>query len=331
MVIHFICTGNTFRSRLAEAYLKSLEIPAIEVMSSGTKARLNDVRISPYTVLILDKYKITKFASKNKTQLTQSRLNEGDVTICVNRKVYRECQDEGFKLPQRTYIWDIDDVTLFSSLFEEELSEHRVPETTETIYRNIREHVDELVGFLKRPKAMELVDILDEDGMPTGKTSEITTIHANGWVYAGAHVGLYTMSGKVILEKRSSNIIFNPNLWDIGVGGVVKSGETPEAAIIREVNEELGFNLEPTKLKKLFVFNYDHYLPHYGFHNHHLTHTYISEVPENVKFTIQKSEVSEVKMLNIDDVLLMNKSNKNGITPTHVYNKRILDAIAETV
>ena len=103
--------------------------------------------------------------------------------------------------------------------------------------------------------------------------------------------------------------------------------ETPEEAIIREANEELGLNLEMMKLKKLFVFNYDHYLPHYGFHNHNFTHTYIAEIPEDVKFTIQKSEVSEVKMLNIDEVFLINESNKDSIVPTHVYNKRILDAI----
>jgi len=300
-------------------------------MSSGSNARLNDVRITPYAALILEKYNISEFASKNKTQLTQSRLDEGDVTICVNRKVYRECRDQGFKLPQRTYIWDIDDVTQFSNLFQDELSQHQVPEITETVYRNIREDVDGLVGFLKRPKTKELIDVLDNEGRPTGKTSDITTIHANGWLYTGVHVGLYTRGGKVTVAKRSSNIIFYPNLWDVGVGGAVKSGETPEEAIIREVNEELGFNLKIEQLKKLFVFNYNHYLPHYGFHNHNLTHTYIAKIPEDAKFTIQKSEVSEVKMLNIDEVILMNESNKDGITPTHGYNKRILDAILETV
>ena len=324
MVIHFVCSGNTFRSRLAEAYLRSLKIPGIEVMSSGTRARLNDVRISPYTALILEKYGITEFASKNKTQLTQSRLDEGDITICVSREVYRECQNQGLKLPERTYIWNINDVTQFSNLFQKELEQHQVPEITETIYRNIREHVDELIEFIKRPKSKELVDILDSEGRPTGKTSDITTIHANGWIYAGVHVGLYTKSGKVVLEKRSSSIIFSPSLWDIGVGGAVNSGETPEEAIIREVKEELGLNLEPTKLKKLFVFNYDHYLPHYGFHNHHFTHTFIAEVPEDIDFTIQKSEVSEVKMLSIDEILLMNESNKDSIVPVHVYNRRIL-------
>jgi isopentenyl-diphosphate Delta-isomerase len=331
MVIHFVCSGNTFRSRLAEAYLKSLKIPNIEVMSSGSYVSLNSVSITPYAALILDKYNIKEFASKTKTQLTQSRLDEGDITICVNRKVYNECQAQALKLPKRTYVWDIDDVTEFSNQFQKELSQHQVPEITETIFRNIREDVDGLVGFLKMSKSKELIDVLDDEGQPTGKTSDITTIHANGWLYAGVHVGLYTTDGKIILAKRSSNIFFYPNSWDIGVGGAVKSGETPEEAIIREVNEELGFNLKIEQLKKLFVFDYNHYLPHYGFHNHNLTHTYIAKIPENTKFTVQESEVSEVKMLNIDEVILMNESNKDGITPTNVYNKRILDAIVEVV
>lgn len=331
MIIHFVCSGNTFRSRLAEAYLKSLKIPNIEVMSSGSNTSRSSVTVTPYAALILDEYNIAEFASKTKTQLTQSRLNEADITICANRKVYDECQGQGLKLPQRTYVWDIDDVTEFSSQFQKELRQHQVPEIAETIFRNIREDVDDLVRFLKMSKSKELIDVLDNEGKPTGKTSDITTIHANGWLYAGVHVGLYMTGGKVILAKRSSNIFFYPNSWDIGVGGAVKSGETPDEAIIREVNEELGFNLKIEQLKKLFVFNYNHYLPHYGFHNHNLTYTYIAKIPENTKFTIQKSEVSEVKILNINEVIFMNESNKDGITPTPVYNKRILDAIAEVV
>jgi protein-tyrosine-phosphatase len=39
MRVHFICRGNVYRSRIAEAYLKSLELEGLEVLSSGTIAR----------------------------------------------------------------------------------------------------------------------------------------------------------------------------------------------------------------------------------------------------------------------------------------------------
>ena len=40
MVIHFVCRGNTHRSRLAEAYTKSLtqEIEDVTILSSGIEA-----------------------------------------------------------------------------------------------------------------------------------------------------------------------------------------------------------------------------------------------------------------------------------------------------
>ena len=38
MIIHFICRGNSFRSIIAEAYLKSRRLDGLKVISSGTNA-----------------------------------------------------------------------------------------------------------------------------------------------------------------------------------------------------------------------------------------------------------------------------------------------------
>jgi hypothetical protein len=38
MLIHFICRGNSFRSIIAEAYLNSLRIKGLRILSSGTAA-----------------------------------------------------------------------------------------------------------------------------------------------------------------------------------------------------------------------------------------------------------------------------------------------------
>ena len=36
--VHFVCNGNIFRSRLAEAYAKSLGLGQLEISSSGVVA-----------------------------------------------------------------------------------------------------------------------------------------------------------------------------------------------------------------------------------------------------------------------------------------------------
>jgi protein-tyrosine-phosphatase len=41
MTIHFICTGNIYRSRLAETYCASKGVPGLFVSSSGIGTKLN--------------------------------------------------------------------------------------------------------------------------------------------------------------------------------------------------------------------------------------------------------------------------------------------------
>jgi protein-tyrosine-phosphatase len=43
MRVHFVCTGNLYRSRMAEAYLRSKAIPGLEVTSSGVLAEMQAV------------------------------------------------------------------------------------------------------------------------------------------------------------------------------------------------------------------------------------------------------------------------------------------------
>jgi 8-oxo-dGTP diphosphatase len=51
--------------------------------------------------------------------------------------------------------------------------------------------------------------------------------------------GLLVMSGTVLLGKRAPTRTLAPNVWDV-FGGRVESGESAEAALVRELGEELG-------------------------------------------------------------------------------------------
>lgn len=50
---------------------------------------------------------------------------------------------------------------------------------------------------------------------------------------------LLVRDGRLLLGRRSPAKPFYPNVWDL-IGGHAEAGETPEQALLREVEEEIG-------------------------------------------------------------------------------------------
>lgn len=53
--------------------------------------------------------------------------------------------------------------------------------------------------------------------------------------------------GKVLLERHAPSAEYSSPMWDIP-GGKVEVGETPHAAVIREIREEMQITIEPLRL-----------------------------------------------------------------------------------
>ena len=113
MIVHFICRGNSFRSIIAEAYLNSLEVKDLSVISSGTMATHDKAKNLPYyhlTLELLGRHGIREFAKANHgDQLTQARLDRADITVCLNQRVYEECL-RMVTFPVRPRIWSVADI-----------------------------------------------------------------------------------------------------------------------------------------------------------------------------------------------------------------------------
>ena len=148
MIIHFICRGNCFRSIIAEAYLNSLEVKDCSVLSSGTTAAVNRARnLISYrnTLALLETHGIRKFAKADYGDLlTESRLEETGIAICMNQRVYAECL-ELVTFPAGLRIWSVADLGEPGRIVS---ADSDADIYREEVYQEIAKSVDQLVSDL---------------------------------------------------------------------------------------------------------------------------------------------------------------------------------------
>jgi len=130
---------------MAEAYLKSLQLPNVTVFSSGVVAdryRVSNRKSLIDTIALLNAHGIGVYAKRSSEQLTQHRLSEDDVTICVNQIAY----DEGAEIvtfPPNTIIWDINDTNEGDRML---VHGDNPAKFDEAIFTQLKEHIDQLVA-----------------------------------------------------------------------------------------------------------------------------------------------------------------------------------------
>jgi isopentenyldiphosphate isomerase/intracellular septation protein A len=86
----------------------------------------------------------------------------------------------------------------------------------------------------------EWFDIVDAEGNVRGRAPRSVCHSQKGLLHPVVHLHVLNAEGRLFLQKRSPDKPIQPGKWDTAVGGHVSSGETVEAALIREAEEELG-------------------------------------------------------------------------------------------
>lgn len=98
---------------------------------------------------------------------------------------------------------------------------------------------------------MSLVDIYDSEMNLLG-TAMLEQAHKEGLWHKNFHCWIVA-NGKVWLQKRST-VDFFPNKFDISAAGHLEAGETPKQAGCREIEEELGFEVDENNFEKMFTY-----------------------------------------------------------------------------
>jgi len=143
-IVHFICTGNTYRSRMAEAYFNSLKVPNLGAMSSGINAHQpGDGPIEWYSMRVINNNDLIDFMSRDSQKTSLELLKKGDFTVFMKQVHYDFCKDTLGYVPEYYRIWNVEDMA--SSRNMNPLDVINISEET---FRLLKHNIDELLKDL---------------------------------------------------------------------------------------------------------------------------------------------------------------------------------------
>ncbi|MDQ6985626.1 MAG: NUDIX domain-containing protein [Candidatus Dojkabacteria bacterium] len=141
----------------------------------------------------------------------------------------------------------------------------------------------------------DLITIVDKDDNVIG-SKERKEVYKDGDIHRLIKILVFNDQGELLLQWRSKNEDTFPETWDQSAGGHVDAGEDYITAAKRELNEELGIEVE--KFKELDKFFID------GRYGEKIIRRFntIYSVSHNGPFKLQESEVEKVKWWNVEEL-----------------------------
>lgn len=149
----------------------------------------------------------------------------------------------------------------------------------------------------------EYVDILDDNGIPTGLRKPKSEVHRDGDWHLAAHVWIVTPDGRLLLQRRAEIKESWPGMWDISVAGHVSAGETAIEAVLREAQEELGLTLSPDELQHLGRLRYHAVVNDGAYVENEFHEVYLATRAVDVDtLTLDPQEVAEVRLVRPEEL-----------------------------
>lgn len=153
---------------------------------------------------------------------------------------------------------------------------------------------------------MERLDIVDNRGIPTGKTIDRETAHALGIRHRTSHVWIARKRNghtEILLQQRSVEKDSHPGCYDISSAGHIPAGVDFIPSALRELEEELGGHAQASELILCGqrVFTFDSVFHGKPFHDNQVSNIYLLwHDCEEQDFVLQRSEVASVRWMPFD-------------------------------
>lgn len=103
---------------------------------------------------------------------------------------------------------------------------------------------------------MEYWDIYDESNSKTGRIKNSSDQAAKGEYHMVVHLCIFNSKNQMLIQKRQKTKSYLPGLWGLSCGGRAIAGETSQEAIKRELEEELGLDLDFAHKRPLLTLNF---------------------------------------------------------------------------
>lgn len=156
---------------------------------------------------------------------------------------------------------------------------------------------------------MEFLDIVNENGEPTGMQKERSLVHRDGDLHRTSHVWLVRQRQgrtELLLQKRCPDKDSYPECYDISSAGHIPAGDGFLESAVRELKEELGLDALPFELvycgtRRICWSDEFHGRP---FLDNQVSNVYLLfRDIEAASVRFQESEISEVKWLPMEEVM----------------------------
>ena len=153
----------------------------------------------------------------------------------------------------------------------------------------------------------EYLDIVDENGQPTGEIVDRETAHAKGILHRTSHVWIARKrEGKVqiLLQKRAKHKSSFPGCYDISSAGHIPAGDSYEVSAMRELEEELGVKADEKELiycgdRKVI---WDDVFFGKEFHDRQISRVFLLWLDrEESEFILQESEADGILWMDFDE------------------------------
>lgn len=156
---------------------------------------------------------------------------------------------------------------------------------------------------------MEIFDIVDENGFPTGETVERTEAHRLGLRHRTAHIWVVREQEgvtEVLLQKRAANKDSFPGRFDTSSSGHIHTGDEPLESALRELEEEIGIHAQAEDLTFAGTFRIQYEKEFYGkmFRDNEISFVYVYRKPvDTSSLVLQAEEVECVEWFPLDYVV----------------------------